>query len=249
MKKPIKKIPEILFSFLVVLLALPFLSATPGVVSPKSNLTVENTSPIDSASSNIDKVSSLYDNLDLENAGLSREVFNLAMKGYETLLNEGQVVKSSVITIIDFSKPSTEKRFYVLDIDSMKLLFQTYVAHGMKSGALYANHFSNKSGSHMSSLGFYITGNTYFGQHGYSLKLNGEEAGINDNAQRRAIVIHSADYASDHYVQKIGYLGRSYGCPALPREVSGPIIETIKEGSCLFVYAPNEKYLSKSQLL
>lgn len=249
MQKPVKRIQGILFSFLVILLALPIFSATAKPESPKANLPTNTVVAIDSSSTTIDKVSQLYDNLDLENAGLSRDVFDMAMRGYETLLSSGQILKSSVLTVIDFSKPSTEKRLYVLDLENMKLLFKTYVAHGMGSGKLYANRFSNKSGSHMSSLGFYITGETYNGQHGYSLKLNGEEDGINNNAQRRAIVIHSADYASDYYVQKQGYLGRSYGCPALPRDVSKAIIETIKEGSCIFAYAPNEKYLSKSQLL
>lgn len=249
MQKPVKRIGGILFSFLIVLLAIPIYSATLKPDSPKTNALPHTIAPIDSASASIVKGSELYDNLELENAGLSRDVFDLAMKGYQTLLNEGQILKSSVLTIIDFSKPSTQKRLYVLDLDSMRILFQTYVAHGMKSGMLYANRFSNKAGSHMSSLGFFVTGATYFGQHGYSLKLNGEEYGINNNAGSRAIVIHSADYASDYYVQRLGYLGRSYGCPALPRAVSKPIIETIKDGSCLFVYAPNEKYLSKSQLL
>ncbi len=143
------------------------------------------------------------------------EAFNCTI-GFSNYLAK-KIKNADVLTIIDFSKPSTEKRLFVFDIQNMKVLYQTYVAHGVNSGTLYAKRFSNKPGSNMSSLGFYITGETYIGQHGYSLRLDGLETGINNNANKRAIVMHSADYASTGFINARGYLGRSYGCPAIPR--------------------------------
>lgn len=249
MKKPVKKLLGVLTSLLIILLAFPIYSATLKHDSKSVISKTEIAKSIDSASYPVDKIANLYDELNLRMAGLSENVFKMAMKGYESLQSMGKIQNGTVLTVIDFSKPSTEKRMYVLDLADMKLLYKTFVSHGRNSGKLYANRFSNKPESHMSSLGFYVTGNTYYGQHGYSLRLNGEEEGINDKALQRAIVIHSADYASGKFAEKQGYLGRSYGCPALPKEVSKPIIETIKEGSCIFVYGPSEKYFSKSQLL
>lgn len=249
MKKPLRKIVGVLTSFLIILLAFPIYSATTKPDLKNSAINTGSIAVIDSSALPVDRVSRLYDDLNLGMAGLSKSVFEMAMKGYEALLKEGKIQNGSVLTVIDFSKPSTQKRLFVLDLDNMKLLYKTYVAHGRNSGKLYANRFSNKPESHMSSLGFYVTGNTYFGEHGYSLKLNGEEKGINDKAAQRAIVMHSADYASSDYAERLGYLGRSYGCPALPREVSKPIIETIKDGSCMFVYGQSDKYVAKSQLL
>lgn len=140
------------------------------------------------------------------------------------------------ISIIDFTKPSTDKRFYLLDLRERKILFHTYVAHGKNSGEKYATNFSNKEESLMSSLGFYKTGKTYYGKHGYSLRLKGQEDGVNDLAEKRAIVIHGADYVSEDFIKKHGRLGRSHGCPALPRELSKEIINVIKDGSCLYIH-------------
>lgn len=141
------------------------------------------------------------------------------------------------ISIIDFTKPSTDKRFYLLDLRERKLLYHTYVAHGKNSGENFARQFSNKEESLMSSLGFYKTGQTYYGKHGYSLKLLGLEEGVNDLAEKRAIVIHGADYVGEDFIQKHGRLGRSHGCPAIPRELSKEIIDVIKDGSCLFIFS------------
>jgi hypothetical protein len=137
----------------------------------------------------------------------------------------------------------------VIDLQNLKLLFNTYVAHGRNSGKEFANKFSNNPESNMSSLGFYITKQSYNGEHGLSLRLEGEEKGINDNAASRAIVIHCADYVSEATIKALGYIGRSLGCPALPKKYTKPIIETIKDGSCLFVYSPSKKYLSNSEIL
>lgn len=176
---------------------------------------------------------------------INYDAFDLAMTGYEKIESK----KKDIITIIDYSKPSTEERFYVLDIKNRKLLFTTYVAHGKKSGENYATSFSNKEGSHQSSLGFFITENTYSGGNGYSLLINGLEYGINHNAKKRAVVIHGADYSNPAIIPSAGRLGRSFGCPALPRSVNKEVIDTIKDGSVLFIYANDDNYIAHSDML
>lgn len=234
---------------LLLFIAFPFFAAN---LKPHPNLTIKApevvTAP-DSSTNPMHEKMTMYEGLNLNAYGLSKKAFQYALKGYDYLLEQGKLTNANILTIVDFSKPSTEKRMYVIDMENLKVLYQTYVAHGRNSGKLYANKFSNVPESNMSSLGFYVTGDTYIGQHGYSLKLNGEEKGINDNAYKRAIVMHSADYASKGFINNQGYLGRSFGCPALPKELSKPIIETIKDGSCMFVYAPSKTYETKSNLL
>ncbi len=191
----------------------------------------------------------LYDSLKLNTLGLSQQAFNDAVKGFNYLRSLGKLNNDNILSIVDFSLPSSQKRLFVIDMENFKVLFNTYVAHGRNSGKEYANKFSNNPSSFKSSLGFYITKGTYNGEHGFSLQLEGEEKGINDNALSRAIVIHCADYVDESFVRSQGYIGRSLGCPALPKEYSKPIIETIKDGSCFFMFSPNSKYLSHSRLL
>ena len=152
------------------------------------------------------------------------DVFNTAILGYRKIDN---IRKKGILTIIDFSKPSTEKRFYVIDLENKRLIYRCLVAHGKNSGDIYAKDFSNKMESLKSSLGFYMTGETYMGDHGYSLRLVGLEKGINDNARVREIVIHGAEYVSEDFIRKYGRPGRSWGCPALPPELSKEIIYKI----------------------
>ncbi len=173
------------------------------------------------------------------------DAFQQAYTGYKKLNN----TNNTLLTLIDFSMPSTQKRLYVLDLAKREILFVSYVAHGRNSGENYATSFSNRDGSHQSSLGFYRTGGTYQGGNGYSLRLDGLEKGINDKAMQRAIVIHGADYCSEKVIKATGRLGRSFGCPALPRELNKPIIDTIKGGSILFIYADTPEYLANSSLL
>ncbi len=191
----------------------------------------------------------LYDELQLDTLNLSRKAFTYAVKGYSRLQAQGQLQNDNVISIIDFSLPSNKKRLFVIDMISGKLLFNTFVSHGRNSGKAIATRFSNKPGSYMSSLGFYITGSTYFGEHGYSLRLQGIEKGINDKALKRGIVMHSADYVEEDYIQQRGYSGRSEGCPAIPAEFQQQVIETIKDGSCLFLYSPNKFYTAHSKIV
>ncbi len=177
---------------------------------------------------------------------LSFDIFNFGMKGYRKM---NSLKKKNLLTIIDFSKPSNEKRFFVIDIESKKLLFKCLVAHGKNTGENFAKSFSNKAQSLKSSLGFYITAETYIGKHAYSLKLDGLEKNINDNARNREIVIHGADYVSPEFIKAHGRLGRSWGCPALPLGVSKEIIDKISNGSCLFIYGIDDFYKANSHFI
>lgn len=192
-------------------------------------------------------ITALYESLKANNSEVpSEEVFRLAFSGWEKLDNE---LNTKILTIIDFSLPSTEKRLWVISPDQKEVLFHSVVAHGKNSGQLMASKFSNRPESFQSSLGFYKTGETYQGKHGYSLRLDGLEKGVNDEARNRAIVIHGAEYANESFAKINGRLGRSLGCPALPSELSTEAINLIKDGSLLFVFAKDENYLSNSWLL
>ena len=158
-------------------------------------------------------------------------------------------VPHHVLTLIDFSRPSTEKRLFVFDMKQHRLLFSSVVSHGKNSGGVYATSFSNEYGSYKSSLGFYLTETTYQGKNGYSLILNGLERGINDRARERAIVMHGAAYADPSVVGKGGRLGRSFGCPAVPQKLTRPIIDAIKGGSVMYIYAETPDYLAHSSVL
>lgn len=180
----------------------------------------------------------LYDSLGLDALELSRAAFEHAVKGFLALQQAGEIRNTDVLSIVDFSLPSNKKRLFVIDMLNGRLLFNTFVAHGRNSGGLMATRFSNRTNSLMSSLGFYLTGDAFIGQHGYSLRLEGIERGWNDHANRRAIIMHPADYVSEEHIREWGFLGRSEGCPAIPQELNQPIIDEIKGGSCLFLYAP-----------
>ena len=191
----------------------------------------------------------LYDYLQLESVGLSRKAYEYAIRGYRHLQASGRLMNSQVLSIIDFSLPSSAKRLFVIDIKNAVLLFNTYVSHGRNSGKEMASTFSNSPQSFKSSLGFYTTASTYIGKHGYAMRLLGEEKGINDNAFDRGIVMHAAPYVSEDYIRMQGYIGRSEGCPAIPAQMHKAIIEKIKNGSCLFIYSPVKYYAAKSLLL
>lgn len=192
----------------------------------------------------------IYSALNLSELGLSHEVFQLALKGHNKLEAEGRLNNPDVLTIVDFSQTSKNKRMYVIDINQQKLLFNTLVAHGRNTGGEYAQHFSNENGTHKSSLGFYVTKNNNMGSSvGFSLIIEGIEKGFNDNAVSRQIILHGADYATEDFINKNGRLGRSFGCPALPPELIKPVVDVIENGSCLFIYYPDSNYLSKSPVL
>lgn len=229
---------------LVFLVHLPFVFAKSKPASAYDHLNSKARAHFNFSESAI-----IYDSLKLDSLGLSKQAFLDGVKGFDYLKSTGKLSNDNVLTIADFGLPSNEKRLFVIDMENFRLLYNTYVAHGRNSGKEFANKFSNSPQSNMSSPGFYVTQNTYYGEHGFSLRLQGEEKGINDNALSRAIVIHCADYVSEKWIQDLGYIGRSLGCPALPKKDSKPIIETIKDGSCFFIYSPSQKYLSRSRLL
>ena len=191
----------------------------------------------------------MYDSLKLNLSGLSEQAFISAVKGYEYLKLKGKIGNENILSIADFSRPSSHKRFFVIDLKNLKVLFNTYVAHGQNSGAAMATQFSNIPESLQSSLGFYTTSSTYIGKNGYSMHLKGMENGINDKAEERAIVMHGAPYINNDIINERGYIGRSWGCPALPEKMNKPIIDKIKNGSCLFIYSENSKYLQSSKIL
>lgn len=168
------------------------------------------------------------------------ESFSEALKGYYKLKEKG-LVKKEILTLVDFSLSSNTKRLWVIDLATNTVLFQSLVAHGRNTGEEFATNFSNRTSSFQSSLGFYVTGEVYNGKHGLSLKLDGVEKGTNCNARSRAVVIHGADYVSESFIKQHKRLGRSQGCPALPNELTQPIINTIKEQSVLFIYHPSRK--------
>lgn len=190
------------------------------------------------------RCAAMYSDMHLEGV-VNWQAFKLAVQGYHAITER----RRKVLTLIDFTLPSTEERMFVFDMEQRQLLFTSLVAHGKNSGEMYATSFSNVVGSYKSSLGFYLTADTYQGKNGYSLILDGLEQGVNDRARERAIVVHGASYANPSVVRQGGRLGRSLGCPAVPTDVSKSIINAIKGGSVLFIYADNAEYLAKSTLL
>ena len=195
------------------------------------------------------KIEMVYYSLDRNNLELPQiTCFQKAMEGYYSLRAKG-VVQKEILTVIDFSLSSAKKRMWVIDLNSNEILIHTFVSHGMNSGGEYANKFSNATNSNQSSLGFYTTGEVYNGKHGISLKLDGQERGINSNARSRALVIHGAYYANPSVIRSQGYLGRSQGCPAIPEAVKKQVIKTIKNKSCIFIYHPSKSYEIASRLV
>lgn len=178
---------------------------------------------------------------------LNYDVFAKAYHGYMNLYNEGKLNPGcQMLTVCDMTESSTRNRMWVIDLSKKKVLFNTYVAHGQGSGEEFATSFSNATNSHKSSLGFYVTGDIYDGEHGASLRLYGMDKGFNNAAYDRSVVVHGADYVSGNFIENNQKLGRSWGCPAVPSKLSGPIINAIKGGSCLFIYYPEKKFLASS---
>jgi hypothetical protein len=196
-----------------------------------------------------EEVTLLYDQINLKELGLTRKAFEYALKGYYYLLDHHCLNKTNILSICDLSQSSRNKRMYILDLEQKTVLINTYVAHGRNSGAEYAKFFSNNPSSHKTSLGFYVTGETYYGDNGLSLKIKGLERGFNDRANGRNIVVHGSEYVGPDFLRMNGFSGRSYGCPAVPADEAQEVIDAIKEGSCLFIYHPTKKYITRSKIL
>jgi hypothetical protein len=180
---------------------------------------------------------------------LDGAVLRLALNAAVCAREAGAVANERLLTVIDYSKASTEPRLWVLDLDRSRVLFEELVAHGQGSGDNFATRFSNEDGSHQTSLGLFRTADTYVGTNGYSLRLDGLEPGVNDRARERAIVMHGAPYVSTASLKALGRLGRSHGCPALRPAIARTVIDTIKQGSLVFAYYPNQQWLNGSRFL
>jgi len=213
---------------------------------PTSNLPTKQESP-----SIFHTIDSVYRKIDFKGADqLNIEVFTQAYIGYLNLWEAGLIPKDKqLLSICDFSLSSNTKRLWVIDMRSKSVLFHSLVAHGQGTGEEFAKKFSDRENSHQSSLGFYLTDDTYVGRNGYSLRLHGKDKGYNANAFNRAIVMHGADYVSPQFIKGNKRLGRSWGCPAVPQKLAKPIIDTIKGGSVLFVYYPSKAYRTASTWL
>jgi hypothetical protein len=242
----------VLFRIIVVSFFGFFIFASPSPANhllPKITDTIQHPDSSFSEKNFFSLKTGLYDSLQLENLGLSHEAFVFALQGFYKLKTTGKLQNDSILSVIDFSLPSSRKRLFLINLTKGSLLFNTLVSHGKKSGRETATSFSNQFNSYKSSLGFYITGSPYTGKHGCSLRLEGEEKGINDNAFNRGIVMHSAAYVNEQVISSQGYIGRSEGCPAIPQAVHKMIIEKIKNGSCLYIYSPDKFYVSHSKMI
>jgi hypothetical protein len=197
----------------------------------------------------VKEAAGIYNDMKLNRVGLNQKAFEYAWRGYHNLIRNGSLTKSNLLSICDFSQSSRRKRMYVIDVEHKKLLYNTYVAHGMNSGLEYASSFSNRPESFKSSLGFYVTTKTYYGRNGLSLRVKGLDKGFNDMAVKRNISLHGSDYIGMDYLKNNGEMGRSLGCAAIPNTVSHRIIKTIKNGTCFFIYHPTKRYLSESSVI
>ena len=247
MYRPLKSVSAA--GLLCLLLISPVLISGTGDPYAKNTL-LHSTISLKSATELVrEEAGILYDSMKLKRFGLTKKAFVFAYQGYKHLRERGQLENKDVISICDFSQSSRRKRLYIIDIEEGKVLVNTYVAHGRKSGGEYARAFSNNPESHKSSLGFYITRKPYYGGHGLALNIEGLERGINDLADERNIVIHGSQYVGANYLRYNQTIGRSYGCPAVPEKDTEKVINTIKGGSCLFIYHPTKNYISKSKIL
>lgn len=214
----------------------------------KINSTPKNIAKVEKLAIDV-KIENVYHSLNSNNFELPElKTFSEALKGFY-LLKEKGVVQKDVLTLIDFSLSSNTKRLWVIDLVSNTVLFHSLVAHGKNTGDEFASAFSNTNSSFQSSLGFYATGEIYRGKHGASLRLDGLEKGVNDNARKRAVVIHGADYVSDSFIRNNKRLGRSLGCPAIPLDLTNDIIQTIKDKSCLYIYHPSRNFVMEEKLI
>lgn len=194
-------------------------------------------------------ITQLYHTITFKKSKPSLDVFRKSYVGYLNLKAAGKLSDKNILTIIDFRISSTKNRFWSIDLNTKKVIYESLVAHGRNSGEEFAKNFSNVLESNMSSFGFYVTGTTYMGKHGLSLYLDGAEQGYNCNARNRAVVMHSAEYVTESFINKTGRLGRSLGCPAIPVKNHKEVISTLMDRTCLFIYFPDAAYEKNSKLL
>ena len=223
---------------------------TPDEIMQEVSTTTEASITADNFPSSFDKhIENVYNACNLKAQKLSFDAFKNGLIGMYNLMRTSKVHNEDILSIVDFDLPSTEKRMFVIDLKNKKLVKNLLVAHGKESGGKYATNFSNTSGSHQSSLGFYKTAETYNGKYGYSLRLDGLEKSINCKARERAIVVHGAKYVSDEFIQEHNRLGRSYGCLSLKVDEATDFIDDVKSGTCIYVHKSLPSYLNASKLL
>lgn len=230
---------------ILVLIALSIFLSVPSFTSQSTATNFTLNTELDHLQKN---VRVLYQSIDF---GASQKVeyslFHRAIVGFYQLKQQKRTSDKDILSIIDFRKSGNEKRLWVIDLKNLRVLYHTLVAHGRNTGDEFARKFSNRINSNQSSLGFYVTGQTYVGKHGISLKLHGMEPAFNDKAETRAVVMHGADYVSEGFISKVGRLGRSLGCPAVPMGLHKEMIPTLANGTILFIYYPDEHYLSQTK--
>jgi hypothetical protein len=224
----------------VVLALVPSL-ATPSAVGAR-DVSLSTTSPVLAGTMLLSRLRTAAPEAD-------PEALALALEARDCAVRSGAAVDPERLALIDYSRPSTEPRMWVFDLRRARLLYAEYVAHGRGSGENVPTLFSNREGSHQSSLGLFTTGGTYIGGNGYSLRMDGLEPGVNDAARERAIVIHGAPYVDPAAARRQGRLGRSFGCPALRPAVARELIDTLKDGQLLFAYYPDRAWLDRSRFL
>ena len=242
-----------LFTALFVSLSIALISFAKvtgnSAVNAASKVVVADTMAAVDSIATVSLSTTLYEGLNLQAVGLSKEAVEYAVKGYEKLVAAGAAANSQYLTIIDFSQSSRKKRFYLIDVKNGELVMNTFVSHGKNTGVDKAEKFSNTLNSEQSSLGFYVTGTTYTGKHGKSLRLAGQEQGFNNNAMARGVVVHGAAYVNAGRVNS-AFMGRSQGCPALPEAEYAKAIDYIKDGSVMFIYHPTAAgYIQQSPVL
>lgn len=230
-------------SLIFLLFSLPLI---PGAHVPDAGREPVSVAPTDAG---IDRFClEVYNNTDRDKPKPGYEVLRKALTGFFNLESNDRI-KKNLLTIIDFSLSSNLDRMWIIDLNRLEVVHSGLCAHGRNSGEEYASSFSNTPSSYKSSLGFYVTGETYTGKHGLSLLLDGVESGINDKARERAIVMHGADYVSRDFISRNGRLGRSFGCPSIPMEDHEKIIKMLSGQSCIFIHFPDTGYLQSSSLL
>lgn len=233
---------------LFVFLLLSFGKESKNTTDLKKEATVRTIAKVEKVAVDA-KIESVYNTLNPNNFKMPElKTFTEALKGFYLLKDKG-VIKKNILTLIDFSLSSNTKRLWVIDLTTNTILFNSLVAHGRNTGEEFATAFSNLNSSFKSSLGFYATGEIYQGKHGASLRLDGLENGVNDNARERGVVMHGADYVSESFIRDHKRLGRSQGCPAVPVELTDEIIQLIKDKSCLYIYHPSRSFAMEERLI
>jgi len=218
------------------------IASAPGVAAGAAPAPASSAAPASTAQM-VDMLAKAAPAADRNVLKLAARAMSCAMRRPDMQINPGR------LSVIDYSRPSTEPRMWVFDLARQRLLFEEWVAHGRNSGGNHTEHFSNKDGSFMSSLGAFTAQETYMGGNGYSLRLKGLEPGFNDHARDRAIVIHGAPYVNPAIARLQGRLGRSLGCPAVRLSVAKPLIDSLRGGTMVFAYYPDKDWLARSRLL